>query len=182
MNTALAAKKNAKKRKKRKHTKEKTHATAANKKKRENIHVRLQKHKQRNDDVLQKEAQSLVDSIPSEQGHDASVLDALAPQFMHLPPDKKKHLLKGILKRRRRAWARYQGEAQRKHLNKIETHRPINVQDIKDLISGKLEVSGLEKQTLVHFQFEPMKIYSKAIAADLDRAIDSACKLCVWDF
>ena len=172
----------------------------------ENLGVRLQKNKRRNEAVLQDEAKKLVDSVilsaaqsPRKRGQngvplpaiaeigsfsnsDAPVLDALALQFMHLPPDIKKQLLKGILKRRRRNWARCQTEARRKHSNQVETHRAINVQDIKDLISGKLQVSGLEKQTLVRFKFEPLKMYSKGITVDLDRAIDNACKHCVWDF
>jgi hypothetical protein len=167
----------------------------------------MQKHKQRNDAVLQAEAKHLVDSIvlratqsPRKQqqqggttlapvaetdpvaGVGVPVLDALALQFMHLPSDVKKQLLKGILKRRRRHWARRQDEARRKHSNQVETHRAINVQDIKDLISGKLQVSGLEKQTLVRFEFEPLKMYSQGITVDLDRAIDNACTYCVWDF
>jgi hypothetical protein len=175
--------------------------------KKENLSVRMQKHKQRNDAVLQAEAKHLVDSIvlratqsPRKQqqqggttlapvaetdpvaGVGVPVLDALALQFMHLPSDVKKQLLKGILKRRRRHWARRQDEARRKHSNQVETHRAINVQDIKDLISGKLQVSGLEKQTLVRFEFEPLKMYSQGITVDLDRAIDNACTYCVWDF
>lgn len=161
----------------------------------ESLESRIAILKLRNDRVLKAKAKSSVNKIiskvissleisgdASQSNPDAPVLDALALQFMHLPPEIKKQLLRDILVQRRLEWSEKQRAIKRRYENQVETHRSINVRDIKDLISGKLEVSGLEKQTLIRFKYNPMKIYSRGIEKDLDKAIDIACQHCVWDF
>ena len=107
-------------------------------------------------------------------------MDALALQYMHLPPGVRSKLLREILRSRRKEWNIGQDEARRLHSNKVQTHRAINVGDVRKMLQGGLHASELEKETIVRWKRQPLRMWT-SIVPELDWAIDISVTHCVWD-
>ena len=107
-------------------------------------------------------------------------IDALSLQYMYLPKDVKSNLLREVLRNRRKEWNNLQDKEQKLHSLKVETHRAINVEDVRKMLKGDLHASGLEKETIVRWKRKPFQLWT-SVTPDLDWAIDIAITHCVWD-
>jgi hypothetical protein len=122
--------------------------------------------------VVQPNAQ--IDAVEDDQ------YDALALQYMHLPTGIRSSLCRNILKKYRQKWIEFQDEKKRIYSHKVEIHRPIDCEDVKKMLKGDLHAMDLEKETIVRWKRKPLELW-RAIANDLDVAIDIAITHCVWD-
>jgi len=136
----------------------------------------------RNIQVLaeKKKKEATLNSLDTNQYGDDEKMDALALQYMHLPPGMRTKLLREILKNRRKQWNLQQDEEYRLHSNKVQTHRAINVGDVRKMLQDGLHASELEKETIVRWKRQPLQMWS-SVVPDLNWAIDIAVTHCVWD-
>ena len=114
------------------------------------------------------------------QGGLPEINDCLALEYMTLPAPSRRGLLREVLRRRRRAWVQRQEVEKRRHARQVETHRAINVDDVRKMLGSSLTAEDLERRTIVRFERQPCMMLL-GLARDLDWAIDSAIPLCVWD-
>ena len=136
----------------------------------------------RNIQVLaeKKKKEATLNSLDTNQYGDDEKMDALALQYMHLPSGMRTKLLREILKNRRKQWNLQQDEEYRLHSNKVQTHRAINVGDVRKMLQDGLHASELERETIVRWKRQPLQMWS-SVVPDLNWATDIAVTHCVWD-